>query len=81
MITIKAFAKVRELSGETECEIDWQEGDTVGSVKNRLATRSPGWENALRDAVLCACNQQLASEDFPVSNGDEVAYFPPVTGG
>lgn len=56
---------------------------TVGKLLSWLRTRSPAHAAALADAriIRAAVNQELASFDQPVNAGDEVAFFPPVTGG
>jgi len=56
---------------------------TVGALLDWLATRGPKYAAALanRSIVRVAVNQEYASLDFPVKPSDEVALFPPVTGG
>ncbi len=55
----------------------------VAGLLDWLATRGPGYADALarRDIVKVAINQRFARPEDPVSDGDEVALFPPVTGG
>ena len=55
----------------------------VGGLIDWLATRGPGYAEALanRDQVRVAVNQDYADRDHPIAPGDEVALFPPVTGG
>ena len=55
----------------------------VGGLIDWLAGRGPGYADALanRDQVRGAVNQDFAGRDCAVSPGDEVALFPPVTGG
>jgi sulfur-carrier protein len=56
---------------------------TVGALLEWLKRRGPGFADALKDAavVRVAVNQTYVSWDHPVRTGDEVALFPPVTGG
>ena len=56
---------------------------TVGALLDWLATRSPTHAAALanRTVVRVAVNQEYAGPNQPVKDGDEVALFPPVTGG
>jgi molybdopterin converting factor subunit 1 len=56
---------------------------TVGDLVDWLKLRSAGHAAAFADmkAVRCAVNQDYARLDAPVHAGDEVAFFPPVTGG
>ena len=57
--------------------------ETVAALVDWLAARSPGHEAAFanRRTVRCAVNQEFADPSTPVRPGDEVAFFPPVTGG
>jgi len=56
---------------------------TVGALVEWLRTRSPGHEAAFRElkTVRAAVNQTYVKLDHPVADSDEVAFFPPVTGG
>ncbi|MSP52272.1 MAG: molybdopterin converting factor subunit 1 [Alphaproteobacteria bacterium] len=56
---------------------------SVGALLNWLATRSPGHAAALanRSVVRVAVNQEYATTNAPVGPNDEIALFPPVTGG
>jgi len=55
----------------------------VASLVEYLAARSPGHAAAFanRRQVRAAVNQEFATPDHPVAPGDEIAFFPPVTGG
>ncbi len=56
---------------------------TVAQLKDFLATRGAQWQAAFtEDAVLLvSVNQQMAQADSAISDADEIAFFPPVTGG
>ena len=56
---------------------------TIGALITWLAARSPGHAEAFADpaVVRAAVNQDYALAEHPVTAGDEVAFFPPVTGG
>ena len=56
---------------------------TVADLLAVLRARSPAHARAFADttSVRCAVNQEFAAPDAPVRPGDEVAFFPPVTGG
>ncbi|OAN50242.1 molybdopterin synthase sulfur carrier subunit [Paramagnetospirillum marisnigri] len=56
---------------------------TVGALVDYLKTRSPGHASAFEtlSVVRVAVNQDYAGLDTPVKPGDEIAFFPPVTGG
>ena len=75
-ITVKFFAGLREQHG-AERELSMPaEATTVADVWGR-ASRG----EALPDNVLMAVNLEYVAADHPVEDGDEVAFFPPVTGG
>ncbi|WP_031525032.1 molybdopterin synthase sulfur carrier subunit [Siccibacter colletis] len=81
MINVLFFAQVRELIG---CDNLQVEGDyaTVEALRAELATRGDRWALALESGkLLAAVNQTLVPLDHAVQAGDEVAFFPPVTGG
>ena len=84
MMKLLYFSWVRERIGCDEEEITPPAGiDTVGALLAWLATRSPGYAAALADrsALRVAVNQDYADDSHPVAAHDEVALFPPVTGG
>ncbi|EMF0717788.1 molybdopterin synthase sulfur carrier subunit [Citrobacter sp. Marseille-Q6884] len=81
MIKVLFFAQVRELVGTDTVEVA-AEFSTVEALRQHLAAKSDRWALALEDGkLLAAVNQTLVSFDSPVKSGDEVAFFPPVTGG
>jgi sulfur-carrier protein len=83
-ITVLYFAWLRERTGMSEESITPPPGlRTVGDLIGWLAERSPGHASAFanRRAVRCAVNQEFADPATRVGPGDEIAFFPPVTGG
>jgi molybdopterin converting factor subunit 1 len=78
------FAWLRERVGMAEERIALPPDiSTVGELVAWLRERSPGHAAAFASArtVRCAVNQEFADSDRKVAPGDEVAFFPPVTGG
>lgn len=78
------FAWVRQRIGIDEEEVAVPESvRDVAGLLDWLKTRGPGFEEALRDpsAVRIAVNREFAQSDAALSPDDEVALFPPVTGG
>ncbi|ADE13703.1 molybdopterin converting factor, subunit 1 [Nitrosococcus halophilus Nc 4] len=75
-ITVKFFASLRERLGCTERQIDFSEPITVAEVWTLVGDGQPISEN-----VLIAVNMEYAGAETVVRDGDEVAFFPPVTGG
>lgn len=81
MIKVVFFAQTRELIGLDEIEIE-QDFDNAEQLRQYLSAKGDKWALALQaDKILAAVNQDLAGPDSPVKAGDEVAFFPPVTGG
>lgn len=57
---------------------------TLADLRQQLATRGERWGEVFGEQnsrLLAAVNQQMATPDCPLAEGDEVAFFPPVTGG
>jgi len=78
------FAWLRQKIGSAEESVaPPPEVTTVGALLAWLQTRGPGYAEALKDlsVVRVAVNQEFAQAGDPVKPGDEVALFPPVTGG
>ena len=78
------FAWLRAKIGTAEETVDVPAGvNTVGRLLEWLKGRGPRFADALQDAsvVRVAVNQDYVPWDHPVRPGDEVALFPPVTGG
>jgi len=78
------FAWLKQKIGTGEEDVPLPDGvATVGALVDWLKARGPGYGEALDDlsVVRFAVNQEFAALDQPVTEGDEVAFFPPVTGG
>lgn len=54
---------------------------TVSELQKWLAARGELWNALASEQVRCAVNQEIATIEHPIRTGDEVAFFPPVTGG
>jgi sulfur-carrier protein len=83
-LSILYFAWLRERTGFSQEEIVLPDGvRTVCALMDHLSARSPGHAAAFqnRRAVRAAVNQEFADLSQPIQPGDEVAFFPPVTGG
>jgi len=82
-INLRFFASVRELVGTAQEVLEVAEPLTVGEVRNLLIARGGNWEYALAQgrALRMAHNQVMCDAGTVIADGDEVAFFPPVTGG
>jgi molybdopterin converting factor subunit 1 len=78
-VTSLFFASYRDLVGAEEIVLDLPEGSTVSQLVEQVRSR-PG-ADALPEAPAVAVNREYASIDTVLSDGDEVAFIPPVAGG
>jgi len=84
MITLLYFARLREALGTDREEIALPVSVmTLGALRTHLAQRGEAWAQEMAGGrnLRAAVNQEVAMPDTPVKDGDEVAFFPPVTGG
>ena len=81
-ITVRYFASIREAMG-TGSESLQTAAATVGALRAELMGKSEAAAQALAEgrAVRMALNQDMCDGAAALKNGDEVAFFPPVTGG
>jgi sulfur-carrier protein len=83
-VKVLFFASLREQLGTAAEEIELPAGvGTVAALRSHLRQRGGAWELALADGKLvrAAVNQDMVPPTAAVKPGDEVAFFPPVTGG
>ncbi|MHC8301641.1 molybdopterin converting factor subunit 1 [Pseudomonas sp. ZS1P83] len=78
-VTVKFFARYREALGVESVNVEGNFA-TVDDVRALLAQRD-GADVLSEQNLMCARNEDLCQLDEPVSDGDEVAFFPTVTGG
>lgn len=82
MIRVQYFARYREALGlDGEQLSDSQAFATLDDLRRHLLARGGVWEVLGEQNLMCARNQELCSLDEPLAEGDEVAFFPTVTGG
>ena len=84
MVTLLYFAGLRESLGCSREQLALASGNsTVSSLVEQLRSRDGRWTDAFAPGKTwrVAVNQEMADLATPVKAGDEVAFFPPVTGG
>jgi molybdopterin converting factor subunit 1 len=80
MLTVKLFARSKELVGQPTVDVDWVDGSSVSELKRILGERYPQLQPLL-PRLLFAINNDYANEASTIRCSDEVACFPPVSGG
>ncbi|WP_438863325.1 MoaD/ThiS family protein [Neptunicella sp.] len=81
MLEIRFFAMFRERLKCDGLRLEYEGQHDVGQLKILLASRGGDWEVLGGHNVLAAVNQTLCGEKQRIHDGDEIAFFPPVTGG
>ena len=83
MITILYFARLKEALGTAREEIALAgHVADLAALRETLVSRGGAWAQELaQPRVRAAVNQEMANGETPVRDGDEIAFFPPVTGG
>ncbi len=83
MVKLLYFAGLREALGTSGEELALAAGIAdIAALRQQLASRGEPWDALLRTRNLrVALNQRMVDESAAVADGDEVAFFPPVTGG
>ena len=86
MIKVLFFAQIRERLDCAQVDISTDKPSTtpatIAELKTLLAQRGDLWHLMFAEQkVLSAINKVMSSDESPIQAGDEVAFFPPVTGG
>jgi molybdopterin synthase catalytic subunit len=80
VITVRFFATLRDRTGDESVEIELPDETSVEQLLLELATEYPSLDPALA-STLVAVNHEFAFPEDMLADGDEVALFPPVSGG
>jgi molybdopterin converting factor subunit 1 len=79
-VTVRLFARLREIAGAAELSRQLPDGATAGDAWNALAAEFPALADYAR-SVSCAVNETYSRLTTRLHDGDEVAFLPPVSGG
>ena len=81
-VRLRFFASLREALGAGG-PLELPEGSRVADARDALIARGAPYESSLarHKALRAALNQTMCEESAPLAEGDELAFFPPVTGG
>jgi molybdopterin synthase sulfur carrier subunit len=83
MLQLRYFASLRDQLSCDKETLEWHnQFITLDDVRATLISRGEPWATTLsKPTVLIAINQEIADNDSMISDGDDIAFFPPVTGG
>ena len=79
-LNVVFFARYREALG-LDSELVDGEFASIDQLRAHLAQRGGAWQILAESNLMCARNEELCKLDEGLADGDEVAFFPPVTGG
>jgi molybdopterin converting factor subunit 1 len=79
-ITVRLFARLRDIAGAAELTRNVSSDATIGSIWQGLVAEHPALAEYER-SISTAVNADYARMDHAVQEGDEVAFLPPVSGG
>jgi molybdopterin converting factor subunit 1 len=82
MITIKYFASLRDIAEKEEDSLDIKNPITIDQLSDIISKAAPKMGAIIRKKkVMISVNQEMASADTIIHDGDEVAFLPPFSGG
>jgi molybdopterin converting factor subunit 1 len=82
MITLKYFASLKSIAEKDEDRLDIENPITIDQLSDIISKTAPKMGAMIRDKkVLISVNQEMASVDTIIHDGDEVAFLPPFSGG
>lgn len=81
MIRVQYFARYREVLGVDGEQLQRAAMTSLDDLRQHLLNRGGVWQVLAEQNLMCARNQELCGLDSELADGDEVAFFPTVTGG
>jgi molybdopterin converting factor subunit 1 len=80
LVTIRLFARLREIAGTSDLRRELPDGATARDAWDALAREFPAL-SGFESAISCAVNEEYARLTTPLGHGDDVAFLPPISGG
>jgi len=82
-VAVQFLAELRERFETAEYALEWEQlpSHDIAGVKLALIKQDPKFKALLNQRVLCARNEAMSQDSAVIAPGDEIAFFPPVTGG
>lgn len=81
MIQVLFFGQLKDQVNTASVKVE-EAATCVAELKKILSAMHPQWQQYLsKESILVAVNQTIGNDETMLSDGDEVAFFPPVTGG
>lgn len=81
MLRIRFFGSIREQLQTSSIDVEYAGEESVSDLMATLIKRGERWLVLQDQDVLVALNMTLCARDAVINSGDELAFFPPVTGG
>jgi molybdopterin converting factor subunit 1 len=82
MITLKYFANLKTIADKEEERLDIENPITVDQLSDIISKTTPKMGEMIREKkILISVNEEMASVDTIIHDGDEVAFLPPFSGG
>jgi len=82
MLKVLFFARLKEQLGTDSIEVSVDTPLTINELKAHLIAQNSHWQAPLTaDNLICAINHEVVCKQHTIESTDEVAFFPPVTGG
>jgi molybdopterin converting factor subunit 1 len=79
-VAVKLFARARDIAGTDRVSLELPDSARVGDLRSALCERYPGLR-PLAPSLLISIGTDYAKDDAPIRPNDEIACFPPVSGG
>ena len=79
-VTVRLFARLRELAGTSELDRDLPDGATAADAWKAIVADHPEM-TSYSTAISCAVNASYVKLNSPLTEGDEIVFMPPVSGG